>query len=110
MIPKFIQFSDHPNPKIRSYSIGALSHFIPIVSESLMKNVDSFLAALFKRASDTDGDVRRHVCQSLVLMLASKPEKLMPSIGDVAEYMLYSTQDSNENVALDWLKTESKST
>jgi transportin-1 len=83
------------------HAIACLSHFIPISSPSLFAHVDAFLAALFKRASDDDPDVRRVVCQSLVLMLATKPDKLLPDLSNVAEYMLYSTQDSNESVALE---------
>jgi transportin-1 len=66
-----------------------------------MNHIDTFLATLFKRASDDDSSVRRHVCQSLVLLLASKPEKLMPEMHNVAEYMLFSTRDRNETVALE---------
>ncbi|KAJ6455241.1 armadillo-type protein [Mycena sanguinolenta] len=56
-----------------------------------------FIATFFKLASDDDPSVRRHVCQALVLLLAARPEKLMPEMGNVAEYMLYSTKDKNEN-------------
>jgi transportin-1 len=63
--------------------------------------MDAFIGSLFKLASDVDPGVRRHVCQSLVLLLASRPEKLMPEMMNVAEYMLYSTKDKNENVALE---------
>ncbi|KAF7293413.1 Importin beta-2 subunit [Mycena indigotica] len=38
---------------------------------------------------------------ALVLLLAARPEKLMPEMNNVAEYMLYSTKDKNENVALE---------
>ncbi|KAJ7777755.1 armadillo-type protein [Mycena olivaceomarginata] len=48
-----------------------------------------------------DPSVRRHVCQALVLLLAARPEKLMPEMANVAEYMLYSAKDKNENVALE---------
>ncbi|KAG6834375.1 hypothetical protein H0H93_010053, partial [Arthromyces matolae] len=68
---------------------------------SLFVHIDSFIACLFKRASDDDPSVRRHVCQALVLLLAARPEKLMPEMSNVAEYMLYSTKDKNENVALE---------
>lgn len=59
------------------------------------------MPVLFKRASDDDPSVRRHVCQALVLLLAARPEKLMPELNNVAEYMLYSTKDKNESVALE---------
>jgi len=101
LIPKFLTLSDHPSPKMRAHAISCLSSFVPIGSQSLFAHIDTFIACLFKRASDQDPSVRRHVCQSLVLLLASRPDKLMPEMANVAEYMLYSTKDRNENVALE---------
>ncbi|OBZ69869.1 Transportin-1, partial [Grifola frondosa] len=87
--------------KMRSHAIACLSYSSPSACQSLFAHLDTFIACLFKRASDEDSSVRRHVCQALVLLLASRPEKLMPEMGNVAEYMLYSTNDKNENVALE---------
>ncbi|KAI0827995.1 ARM repeat-containing protein [Trametes gibbosa] len=101
MIPKFIVLSEHPNAKMRAHAIACLSYFVPIGCQSLFAHIDTFIACLFKRASDEDSAVRKHVCQALVLLLASRPEKLMPEMANVAEYMLYSTKDKHENVALE---------
>ncbi|KAI0369031.1 ARM repeat-containing protein [Pilatotrama ljubarskyi] len=101
MIPKFIVLSEHPNAKMRAHAIACLSYFVPIGCQALFAHIDTFIACLFKRASDEDSAVRKHVCQALVLLLASRPEKLMPEMGNVAEYMLYSTKDKHENVALE---------
>ncbi|KAJ3554427.1 hypothetical protein NM688_g3116 [Phlebia brevispora] len=101
MIPKFLMLSEHPSSKMRAHAIACLSYFVPISCQALFTNIDAFIACLFKRASDEDPQVRRHVCQALVLLLASRPEKLMPEMVNVAEYMLYSTKDKNENVALE---------
>jgi transportin-1 len=101
MIPKFLVLSEHPSSKMRSHAVACLSYFVPVHSPVLLAHMDAFIACLFKRASDEDPSVRRHVCQALVLLLASRPEKLMPEIKNVAEYMLYSTKDKNENVALE---------
>lgn len=101
MIPKFLMLSEHPSAKMRSHAVACLSYFVPINCQSLFVHIDSFIACLFKRASDDDPSVRRHVCQALVLLLAARPEKLMPEMPNVAEYMLYSTKDKNENVALE---------
>ncbi|KAF8141179.1 armadillo-type protein [Boletus edulis] len=101
MIPKFLMLSEHPSPKMRSHAVACLSYFVPISSQSLFAHIDTFIACLFKRASDDDHSVRRHVCQALVLLLAARPEKLMPEMANVAEYMLYSTKDKNESVALE---------
>ncbi|ESK97236.1 importin beta-2 subunit [Moniliophthora roreri MCA 2997] len=101
MIPKFLQLAEHPSPKMRSHAVACLSYFVPVNCQSLFVHIDAFIACLFKRASDEDPSVRRHVCQALVLLLAARPEKLMPEMSNVAEYMLYSTKDKNENVALE---------
>ena len=101
MIPKFLLLTEHPNSKIRSHAVACLSFFVPTNAQALYAHIDTFIACLFKRASDEDPAVRRHVCQALVLLLASRPDKLMPELGNVAEYMLYSTKDRNENVALE---------
>ncbi|KAJ7503141.1 armadillo-type protein [Mycena galericulata] len=101
MIPKFLMLAEHPSAKMRSHAIACLSYFVPVGSQSLFVHIDSFIATLFKLASDDDPSVRRHVCQALVLLLAARPEKLMPEMANVAEYMLYSTKDKNENVALE---------
>ncbi|KAH6910312.1 transportin-PC [Coprinopsis sp. MPI-PUGE-AT-0042] len=101
MIPKFLQLSEHPSAKMRSHAVACLSYFVPINCQSLFAHIDAFIACLFKRASDDDPSVRRHVCQALVLLLAARPDKLMPEMANVAEYMLYSTKDKNENVALE---------
>jgi transportin-1 len=101
MIPKFLSMAEHPNPKIRAHALACLSYFIPVQCQSLFNMIDAFMAMLFKLASDDDPLVRRHVCQSLVLILAARPEKLMPEMANVAEYMLYSTKDKNEIVALE---------
>ncbi|KAJ7658544.1 armadillo-type protein [Mycena rosella] len=101
MIPKFLMLAEHPSAKMRSHAIACLSYFVPVGSQSLFVHIDNFIATLFKLASDDDPSVRRHVCQALVLLLAARPEKLMPEMANVAEYMLYSTKDKNENVALE---------
>lgn len=101
MIPKFMVLTEHPSAKMRSHAVACLSYFVPIGSQSLYAHIDTFIASLFKRAADEDPGVRRHVCQALVLLLAARPEKLMPEMDNVAEYMLWSTKDKNENVALE---------
>ncbi|KAF9563008.1 transportin-PC [Agrocybe pediades] len=101
MIPKFLELSEHSSSKMRSHAVACLSYFVPINCQSLFVHIDAFIACLFKRASDEDPSVRRHVCQALVLLLAARPEKLMPEMSNVAQYMLYSTKDKNENVALE---------
>ncbi|OZJ02963.1 hypothetical protein BZG36_04519 [Bifiguratus adelaidae] len=101
MIPKFIQFCDSPSNKIRVYALSCINQFILLRSVSLMVNIDAFVNALFARATDQHEDVRRHVCQALVMLLEVRADKLLPQMNNVVEYMLYSTQDDDERVALE---------
>ncbi|KAG8883613.1 hypothetical protein FRB97_006307 [Tulasnella sp. 331] len=101
MIPKFIALADDEKPKIRAHAITSLSHFIPISSQSLFAHIDPYVQCLFRRASDDNADVRRGVCSSLVLLLVARPDRIIPELPIVAQFMLYSTQDKDENVALE---------
>lgn len=51
-----------------------------------------FLTALFALAHDPSPAVRKAVCTGLVAVLMSMPERLQPSMTDLIEYMLQSTQ------------------
>ncbi|KIM30478.1 hypothetical protein M408DRAFT_328061 [Serendipita vermifera MAFF 305830] len=101
LIPKWIKLCQHPSAKIRGYAISCLTQFVPIDSEALNVHIDSIIASFFRTAADTDAVVRRNVCTGLVLLLASRPDKLVPEMHNVAEYMLYSTQDQNALVSLE---------
>ncbi|KAG8773741.1 hypothetical protein FRC12_002341, partial [Ceratobasidium sp. 428] len=101
LIPRFLALADAPQPRVRTLALTCLSHFVPVASPVLWAHIDAFLAVLFKHAADDAPDVRRQVCQALVLLLAARPDKLLPALGNVADYMLFSTQDSDENVALE---------
>ncbi|PFH50470.1 hypothetical protein AMATHDRAFT_144979 [Amanita thiersii Skay4041] len=101
LIPKFIELSEHPSSKMRSHALSCLSFFIPINCHSLMVHIDTFITYLFKRASDDDPSVRCNVCRALVLLLAVRPEKLVSEWDNLVEYMLYSTTDKHEDIALE---------
>ncbi|CAE7207450.1 unnamed protein product [Rhizoctonia solani] len=101
LIPRFLALADAESSKIRTLALTCLSHFIPVASPVLWSHIDALLAMLFKHASDPAPDVRRQVCQALVLLLAARPDKLLPALPNVADYMLFSTQDQDENVALE---------
>ncbi|KAI9322269.1 Transportin-PC [Dichotomocladium elegans] len=101
MIPKFIRFFYNPDPKLRVLAITATSQFVMLHSKSLMVNMENYIQALFARATDDQPEVRQEVCRSLVLILEARPDKLEPSIRGVIEYMIYCTEDENEQVALE---------
>ncbi len=83
------------------YALNCLKNYILIKAQALMVNIDAYLQALFRRASDESADVRSVVCQSLVMLLTIRPDKIVPELKSVAEYMLYSAKDADEQVALE---------
>ncbi|KAI8373588.1 armadillo-type protein [Choanephora cucurbitarum] len=101
MIPKFIAFFDHPDPKVRLSAISCTSQFINLRSEPLMSRINDFLSSLFNRATDDNVDVRKVVCQSLVSLLETCPNVLLPHMPNLVEYMLFCTQSDDSDLALE---------
>ncbi|KAG4304337.1 hypothetical protein PORY_002312 [Pneumocystis oryctolagi] len=101
MIPKFLSFTDSKNPRIRADAFFCLNQFILTRSQSLFAHIDIFLTKLFQSATDSTPEVRKNVCQALVMLLDVKSDKILPSFNSIVEYMLYCTSDSEEHVALE---------
>ncbi|KAM0748729.1 Transportin-PC [Meredithblackwellia eburnea MCA 4105] len=102
MIPKFLSHIDSPNPKIRASALSCTNQFITAEMNALTMHLEGYVVALFKHATDTSSDVRKIVCQALVQLLASRPDVLLPHLASVVEFMLFSTQDKDEeDVALE---------
>lgn len=101
MIPRIVSFFNHASTKVRASAITCINQFILSRSQALMLNIDVFVQALYERANDTAPPVRKQVCQALVMLLEVRPDKLVPSLPAVVEFMLYCTQDEDESVALE---------
>lgn len=102
MIPKFLHSIDSPLPKVRAHALSCTLQFISHDNNSLSPHLDAFMVALFKHATDEAQDVRKLVCQSLVQLLATRPDVLAPHMANVVEFMLFSTKErDDEEVALE---------
>ena len=49
------------------------------------QNMDAFLAALFGLANDPSTEIRKSLCQAVVMLLEVGLEKLMPHMADVVQ-------------------------
>ncbi|GAA5850600.1 hypothetical protein JCM9279_007555 [Rhodotorula babjevae] len=102
MIPKFLSHIDSPYPKIRNYALSCAIQFISPDNNALTLHLEPFIVGLFKHASDDSTEVRKTVCQALVQLLATRPDVLVPHMANVVDFMLFSTQDiENDEVALE---------
>ncbi|KAE8267860.1 hypothetical protein A4X09_0g4478 [Tilletia walkeri] len=100
LIPKLLEATQHPDARIRAHSINCLNEFVTQGSATLQHHLDTFLTALFKRASDESAHVRKFVCQAIVYISTATPAKILPELANIVDYMLYSTRDANTEVAL----------
>ena len=89
------------SPDDDSFFPRCVNEFITPRASALMSNIDLFLENLFQLANDTDSDVRKHVCRALVMLVEVRIERLIPHMQQIIEYMLLTSQDGDETVALE---------
>ncbi|GAB4816534.1 hypothetical protein N2152v2_003580 [Parachlorella kessleri] len=101
LVPRILSQLGSPTPDIRALAVGVGNLLTNTMPAALIDNMDRFLQGLFTLAHDPSPAVRKAVCTGLVAMLMAMPERLEPSMGDLIEYMLQSTQDGDEGVAVE---------
>jgi HEAT repeat protein len=88
IIPKLIEFTVSEKPKIRSLALGSINVFIPQKPQALLVSLDDLLNRLFQLAHDPSSDVRRQVCRAFVQIVEIRPDKILPHIADLVDYMI----------------------
>ena len=101
LVPKFLNGFSSPNEFVRKSALGCVNPFVQVMAEPLAANLDRYLQGLFALAVDQSPEVRKRVCQALVTLLDVHLECLLPHLKQVIEYMLISTKDADELVALE---------
>ncbi|RLV90376.1 Importin subunit beta-2 [Spathaspora sp. JA1] len=103
LLASFLELLSHPSDKIKSNSIHCINQFIPLNTQSFLVILDSYLTKLFELAQDgSSHEVRKNICSSFLLILESRPDKLMPHLDGVINYCLHLMQEeSNEEVSLE---------
>ncbi|KAG5204502.1 Nuclear transport receptor Karyopherin-beta2/Transportin [Trichophyton interdigitale] len=88
ILPKIMEFTASSVPKVRTMALSTVHMFIAHKSPALMQSLDTFLQCLFKVAEDPNTDVRRAVCQAFNQLAEVAPEKLIPYIDGLVNYVL----------------------
>ncbi|EEB14578.1 transportin-2, putative [Pediculus humanus corporis] len=113
LIPKLIQFFKHNSSKIRSHAVACVNQFMISKTQVLNPHIDTLLENLFLLTTDEDVEVRRNLCKALVTLLDVRMDRLLPHLHEIVVYMVRSTQDQDENVAVEacefWLSLADKS-
>ncbi|KAL3425962.1 importin beta-2 [Phlyctema vagabunda] len=102
IIPKLIEFTANERPKVRSLALGSINVFIPQKPQALLASLDTFLQRLFMLAEDPSADVRRQVCRAFVQIVEVRPDKILPHISGLVDYIISQQQKvEDEDLACD---------
>lgn len=101
LIPRVLAQFNSSSSVVRSLAVGFLNLLSVYLPRALVERTDAYLQGLFTLAMDSSVDVKKNVCSALVQMLILAPDSLKPSMPQLIEYMLQSTQDGDEGVALE---------
>jgi transportin-1 len=99
LLPKFIQATKSPLPKVRIHALTAINVFTPRKSQAMLNSIDDLLQHLFYLAEDPVTDVRRQVCRAFVRLVETRPDKLLPHINGLVEYIISQQKSDDEDLA-----------
>ncbi|OJD34564.1 arm repeat-containing protein [Diplodia corticola] len=88
IFPKLLDFTNSQRPKVRANALAAINVFVPDKQTAVVSSLDALLLALFRLASDNSGEVRKHVCRAFVHIAEISPEKIVPHMEGLVDYMV----------------------
>ncbi|KAL2131332.1 hypothetical protein VTI74DRAFT_5256 [Chaetomium olivicolor] len=99
LLPKFIQATKSPLPKVRTQALTAINVFTPRKSQAMLNSIDDLLQHLFYLAEDPVSDVRRQVCRAFVRLVETRPDKLVPHLSGLVDYIISQQKSDDEDLA-----------
>jgi len=99
LIPKFLGFFQSAEPSFRRCAVECLNQLILLMPATLVANIERYLQGLSSLANDPSPEVRKGVCQAIVLLLDVYVEALMPHMPSIIEFMLKATGDPEVEVS-----------
>lgn len=102
VFPKLLELTTSPIPRVRADAIAAINVFIPDKLQVVLSNIDLLMQQLFSIASDSSEDVRKQVCRAFVHVADIAPEKMLPHMSGLVDYMVAQQRSKDdEELALD---------
>ncbi|KAG6355876.1 hypothetical protein INS49_015260 [Diaporthe citri] len=99
LLPKFIEATKSPLSKVRAQALTAINVFTPRKSQAMLNCIDDLLQHLFVLANDPSEDVRRQVCRCFVQLVDTRPDKLVPHISGLVDYIITQQKSEEEELA-----------
>ena len=102
IFPKLLELTSSPREVVRADALASINIFVPDKPQAVLSNIDVLLQQLFQRASDPSEDVRKHVCRAFVHIADIAPQKIIPHMEGLVDYMVAQQRnDNNAELALD---------
>jgi HEAT repeat protein len=102
IFPKLLDFTTSSLPRVRRDALAAMNLFIPEKPPAVQEHLDSLMQHLFSLAVDESEDVRKHVCRAFVHIADIAPQKIIPHMEGLVDYMVTQQRnDDNPELALD---------
>ena len=102
IIPKLLDITSSPNPKVRAFALASINTFLPQTSQSVLASLDAIMARLFHLANDPSDSVRRNVCRSFTQLVDVRPDKVQPHMGGLVDYFVLQQRNTDDpDLALD---------
>ena len=102
ILPRLLNLTTSPVAKVRALALESINVFISQKPGALLLLIDEFLLRLFQLAHDPSDDVRRYVCRSFVRLVDVKPEKILPHMEGLVNYMVSQQRNTDDpDLALD---------
>ncbi|KAF2124803.1 ARM repeat-containing protein [Dothidotthia symphoricarpi CBS 119687] len=102
LFPKLLEITNSPVPKVRVDALASINVFIPDKSQTVLSNLDALMQQLFQLASDSSEEVRQFVCRTFVHIADIAPEKIIPHMSGLVDYMVTQQRSvKNPELALD---------
>ena len=93
LLPRLYGLMENSNPVVRAIALECVNFFMEYRPQSILNTVDTLLRLVFRLATDTSDDVRRHVCRTLSHLVEMKPESILPHLDGLVDYLI--TQQRN---------------
>ena len=100
LTPKTLVHMHHTEAKIRALAIHVLNLAANYMPRGLLSNIEMYTQGLFQLATDPDAEVRKAVCSGLVQLITISPDHIQQQLPAIIEYMLATTQDTDEDIAV----------
>jgi hypothetical protein len=102
VFPKLLELTTSPLPRVRVDALASINVFVQDKTQVVISNIDTLLLQLFQLAHDPSEDVRKHVCRAFVYIADIAPQKIIPHMEGLVEFMVSQQRNqNNQELALD---------